>query len=198
MGLMSFTHAAPFFVIVGIVFAAFAAGLRVWGSAYLGPTTVIHRDMQAGAVMAAGPYRFMRNPLYLGLWFMVAAMALVMPPSGALFSLVFLSLFVVRLILGEEAFLAAQLGEPYRIYRIAVPRFLPRLRPILPRVAARPQWFHAFLAEIGPIGVFVTLALFSWSYDNMILMKGILISFGISLVVRALVPAGEPHFSRAS
>ena len=39
----------------------------------------------AGAVMAAGPYRYVRNPLYLGGWFMFAAISLLVTPSGALF-----------------------------------------------------------------------------------------------------------------
>lgn len=196
-GLMTFTLAAPFFVCVGIVFAALAAALRVWGAAYLGPVTVQHNQMQAGAVMAAGPYRYLRNPLYLGLWFMVAAIALSMPASGALFTLICIPLFAVRLILGEEAFLTAQLGEPYRVYCLAVPRIIPRLRTALPRVAARPQWFRAIFSELAPIGIFLTLALFSWSYNNTALMRGILISLGVSLVARALVPSGKPHFIQA-
>lgn len=196
-GLFTFTFAAPFFVCVGIGCAALAAALRVWGAAYLGPVTVQHGEMQAGAVMAAGPYRYLRNPLYLGLWFMVAAISLSMPPSGALFALVCIPLFVMRLILGEEAFLSAQLGEPYRVYCLAVPRIIPRLRPALPRVAARPHWLRAVITEIAPIGIFVTLALFSWSYNNTVLMKGILISLGVSLVARALVPSGQPHFNQA-
>ena len=53
--------------------------LRVWGTAYLGTGTVNSLDMKAGSVVADGPYRYVRNPLYLGLWFMVAAMAFIMP-----------------------------------------------------------------------------------------------------------------------
>jgi hypothetical protein len=44
------------------------------------------------------------------------------------------------------------------------------------------------LSEITPIGVFVTLAFFSWSYNNRLILRAILVSFGISLVVRAFVP----------
>ena len=51
-------------------------------------------EMQAGAVMADGPYRFMRNPLYGGGWCMMIAVSLLMPPSGALFTMVLITVFL--------------------------------------------------------------------------------------------------------
>ena len=56
-----------------------AAAFRISGAAYLGPGTVNSINMVAGNVMADGPYRFVRNPLYIGLWCMVAAIAFLMP-----------------------------------------------------------------------------------------------------------------------
>ncbi len=104
----------------------------MWGAAYLGYDVVHHENMQAGGVMAAGPYRYMRNPLYLGGWFMMAAISLLLTPSGALFMVVLTAFFYLRLILGEEAFLVAKLGEPYQQYLRAVPRIVPRFRADIP------------------------------------------------------------------
>jgi protein-S-isoprenylcysteine O-methyltransferase Ste14 len=188
LGLLSFTVAAPVVIVAAALIAAIAAILRVWGAAWLGPTTVQHGQMQAGVVMADGPYRYVRNPLYLGVWCMVAALAFIMPPSGALFTMVMLTVFLLRLILGEEAFLTAQIGEPYLNYLRAVPRLIPRLRSNLPATGRKPHWLIAILSETTPIGVFVTLAVFSWSYNNRLILRAILVSFGISLVVRAFVP----------
>jgi protein-S-isoprenylcysteine O-methyltransferase Ste14 len=187
-GQVSFTVATPVVIVIGALIAAKAAILRVWGTAYLGPVTVISSQMKAGAVMADGPYRYLRNPLYLGLWGMVAAMGFIMPPTGALISLVLLTVFLIRLILGEEAFLTARLGEPYVAYLRTVPRLIPRVRTTLPHAGNKPQWLRAALSEVMPIGVFVALAFFSWSYDNRLMERVILISFGVSLVVRALTP----------
>jgi protein-S-isoprenylcysteine O-methyltransferase Ste14 len=131
-----------------------------------------------------------RNPLYLGLWCMVAAMAFIMPASGSVFAMALISVFLLRLILGEEAFLAAQIGEPYRLYLRAVPRLVPRLRTTLPRGGSKPNWLKAMLAELTPIGVFVALAFLSWSYDSRLMGRTILIFFGASLVVRAVLPEG--------
>jgi protein-S-isoprenylcysteine O-methyltransferase Ste14 len=187
-GLFSFTVASPLVIVAATLIAAVGAALRIWGTAYLGPATVHNLEMKAGAVMADGPYRHVRNPLYLGLWFMVAAMAFLMPPTGALFSIVLFTVFLLRLILGEEAFLSAQLGEPYRLYLRAVPRLIPRLRTNLKSTGAERHWLRALLAEITPIGLFFSLAFLSWSYNSRLMIRAILISFGISLVARAFMP----------
>ena len=192
-GLLSFTAATPVVIVLGSLIAAVAAVWRVWGTAYLGSGTVNSSQMKAETVMAAGPYRYVRNPLYLGSWFVFAAMAFIMPPTGALLTMVLLTVFLYRLILGEEAFLIAKLGEPYRAYLHTVPRLSPRLRTNLPKSSAKPNWARSALAELNPIGAFITLAVCSWSYNHWLMVQAILISFGLSLVVRALMPAVKPQ-----
>ena len=187
-GLMRFTVAVPALIVVSALIAAVGAGLRVWGTAFLGTGTVNSLGMKADAVVADGPYRYVRNPLYLGLWCMVAAMAFIMPATGGLFAMVLITVFLWRLILAEEAFLSARIGEPYKLYLRAVPRLIPRLRTNLQSGGSSPHWLRAALAELTPIGVFVSLAFLSWSYDNRLIGRAILISFGASLVVRALMP----------
>jgi protein-S-isoprenylcysteine O-methyltransferase Ste14 len=190
-GLVSFTIAVPALIVVSALIAAVGAALRVWGTAYLGTGTVNSLDMKADAVLADGPYRYVRNPLYLGIGWMVVAMAFVMPISGAVFALVLIPVFLLRLILAEEAFLSARIGEPYQLYQRAVPRLIPRFRPGLQSGGARAHWIRGVLAELTPIGVFVALALLSWTYDNRLIGRAILISFGASLVARALMPQPE-------
>ena len=83
-GVASFAVAVPLVIVVAALIAAKGAALRIWGTAYLGSAIVNHGEMQAGTVLADGPYRYVRNPLYLGSWCMFAAMAFLMPPTGAL------------------------------------------------------------------------------------------------------------------
>ena len=191
LGVASFSVAAPVVIVAGALAAAIGMVLRVWGTAYLGYGTVHHEEMQGGAVMAAGPFRYVRNPLYLGGWFMMLAICLLMPPSGALFTMILITVHFLRLILGEEAFLTAELGEPYKEYLRAVPRLVPRLRPNLPASPARPRWGIALLTELNPIAIFFTFAVLSWTYNNLLMIKAIMICFGVSLVVKALMPRGE-------
>lgn len=188
MGVAGFAPASTAVIVVGSLVALLGAVFRIWGAAYLGYRTVHHGQMQAAAVMADGPYRYVRNPLYIGGWCMMLAMALLMPPSGALVSMALLTLFLLRLIFGEEAYLGDQLGEPYRAYLRTVPRLMPRLRGAPPAAGNTPRWSIAFLSELNPIGIFFSLAVLSWRYDYILMLKGVLVSFGLSLVVRALIP----------
>ncbi|MGH9604227.1 MAG: methyltransferase family protein [Terracidiphilus sp.] len=192
MGVLSFFAAAPVVIVAGALIAAVGAVLRVWGAAYLGPGVVQRGEMQAGAVMADGPYRFVRNPLYLGFWFMALALAFIMPPTGALVAMILVTIFDLRLILGEEAFLKRELGEPYLAYRRAVPRLLPRFRGAPAPAGHKPQWLRGFLSELTPIGVFVALAFFSWSYNNRLMGRVVLIGFGFSLVALAFMSGAPP------
>lgn len=191
LGVVSFAVATPLVIVVAALVAAAGAVLRVWGTAWLGPGTVNSMQMKAGTVLADGPYRHVRNPLYLGSECMVAAMAFLMPPTGALFVMALLTVFQLRLIFGEEAFLAAQLGDPYRAYLEAVPRLIPLLRTTLQPTGRRPHWLHAVLAEINPIGVFLIFAVLSWRYDTWPMVRAIIVSFGVSLVVRAVDYSGD-------
>jgi hypothetical protein len=144
-------------------------------------------ETKAGQVMADGPFRYLRNPLYVGSLLMKATIAILMPPSGALVSLTLLTIFVFRLILGEEAFLAGQLGAPYAAYCRAVPRLIPTLRPGVASGGQRPRWALALLSELTPVGVLVSFAALSWQYNAELLTRAVMISFGASLVVRALI-----------
>jgi protein-S-isoprenylcysteine O-methyltransferase Ste14 len=188
LGLLPFAAAVPVVLVLAALIAAKAVVLRVWGTACLGTFTVSHGQMKAEAIVADGPYRLVRNPLYLGTWCMVAAMAFLMPVSGALFAVVLITVFQARLILAEEAFLTARLGEPYLAYQRAVPRLFPHLHTRLPYTGRKPHWLRAVLAELCPIGVFITLACLSWSYNNSLMVRAIIVSFGLSLVARALLP----------
>lgn len=187
-GLVSFAVATPLLLIIAALIAAKAVLFRVWGTAYLGAGTVNSFNMVAGKVMADGPYRYMRNPLYIGLVCMVIAAAFLMPASGAAFAVILIGIFAVRLTLGEEAFLTAQLGEPYLAYMRAVPRFIPRLRGAPARTGAKPHWLRAMLAELTPIGILIAIVVFSRNYDLELAGRVILVFFGASLVVRAVMP----------
>jgi len=175
---------------LAIASAALAALLRVWGTAYLGTGTVFNAEMKAGDVLADGPYRHMRNPLYLGNLLDFVAISILMPPSGAAVSLVLLALFLLRLILGEEAFLAPKLGDSHASYCLAVPRLIPSLRPRVAAEGRSPNWIHALLGEIFPLLLLVCFATLSWQYDPDLLIRAVLICFGVSLIARALIQPG--------
>jgi len=187
-GWMSFSASTNGVLLLGIVFALAGAALRTWGAAYMSPGVVQDSSMHGGRVVAAGPYRYMRNPLYLGIFLHTFALALLMMPSGALFTIIVIGLLQLRLVFAEEAFLTAKLGEPYRAYCAAVPRIVPSLRARVPQSAARPAWGVALLGEIYMWGVVLSFVAFGWKYNAFLIIQGVVVSLGVSIVARAFVP----------
>src|SRR5665213_3479110 len=79
---LNFQNAAWLYLGMGILFALTAALLRTWAAAYLGATAVRDPAMRGKQVVAAGPFRYVRNPLYLGVFLHTPALALLLPPTG--------------------------------------------------------------------------------------------------------------------
>jgi protein-S-isoprenylcysteine O-methyltransferase Ste14 len=128
--------------------ATLAAGIRSWAEAYL-PSSVVHDSkLHSDRLVADGPYRHLRNPLYLGTILLALAIGTMASRLGFLVLGAGMWLFTYRLILREEDNLLQSQGESYRRYLEAVPRLLPSLRPRVPAGAARPNWRDGLTGEI--------------------------------------------------
>src|SRR5882757_2992199 len=71
LGLMSLHNATMALTIVAVACAVTAALLRTWATAYLDAAVVHDKRMRADQVVADGPFRYVRNPLYRGTRFHV-------------------------------------------------------------------------------------------------------------------------------
>jgi protein-S-isoprenylcysteine O-methyltransferase Ste14 len=87
--------------------------------------TAVNPLGQVRTVVASGPFRYTRNPMYLSLLVLHVGgtLAFRLPWAAILFVPVFLAL-QFGVIVPEEAYLAAECGEPYRLYRQRVRRWL--------------------------------------------------------------------------
>jgi hypothetical protein len=56
----------------------------------------------------------------------------------------------------------------------------------VPASGNRPHWLHAALAEIFMWGVAISYAALGWRYNAQLLIQCVLVSLGVSLIVRAL------------
>lgn len=174
---------------IAVIAAAFfcillAALLRTWGAAYLGSDAVQHGALQGERVVADGPYRHTRNPLYVGNWLHALALSVLMPPGGALFTVIAITLLQFALVRAEEQHLIAQRGDAYANYLRAVPRFLPGIGSRIASGSARPHWGQAFAGEIYMWGAALTFAVCAMRYNVTLIEQGVLISLGVSIVVR--------------
>lgn len=194
-GILSIGAAFDLLLALGIACAVGGALLRTWGSAYLGADVVADGQMHTGngaaGIVAAGPYRFLRNPLYLGTFLHTFALALLMPLSGALFAIVAIGVMQVRLILGEEAFLTGKLGAAYTAYRAVVPRIVPAFKTHVASSGLMPRWPQAALGELYFWGVAASFAAAGWHYNASLLTQCVVVSFGAGLVAKAIQPAGR-------
>lgn len=79
-------------------------------------------------LVVAGPYRHMRNPMITAVATLLIGEAVFF---GSLWILAWAGLFIavnfVYLVLAEEPGLEQRFGDEYRVYKRAVPRWLPRL-----------------------------------------------------------------------
>ena len=86
-------------------------------------------------LVVGGLYRYVRNPMYLGVAMTIVGQALVLArPVLALYAGVFAAVVATFVRFYEEPALVSQFGAEYEAYRRAVPAWRPRLRPW----AARP------------------------------------------------------------
>jgi len=132
---------------MGSLIAFLAAWIRTWASAYLHSSVVMDADIHTDRLVADGPYRHLRNPLYFGTVLLGISFGLIASPTGFFVLVIGLTVFVLRLIGREEAELAAVQGAAYRRYLRAVPALVPSFEPRVEASGARPQWRQAFFGE---------------------------------------------------
>jgi protein-S-isoprenylcysteine O-methyltransferase Ste14 len=190
-GWLTFSAATIALLVVALIFTGLGAWLRVWGAAYVSESILNSSSINGETMLADGPYRRTRNPLYLGMLLHTIGIAILMTPTGAIVSIILLWIFQVRIALAEESFLTQRFGQPYMQYMAAVPRFLPTPRPQIAAAGKHPHWLQALLGELYFVAAFGVLATLGWSFNAQPLQQGLLISLGVGLIVHALMPRAK-------
>ncbi len=164
--------------LLGTLVVAVASAIRTWAGAYLARDVIHDSRMHGDTLVADGPYRYLRNPLYLGTDLLAIGMGVLASRLGFVILALGIVIFTLRLIGREETLLAESQGAGYEAYRAAVPRLIPALKPRLPASGARPDWSEALIGE-GYMWCFV-LAMLGFSLTfNMHIFNWLI---GVSLV----------------
>lgn len=185
-GLLPMRVATNLIIAIATLLLLLAALIRTWAAAYPESDAVTYRELRTEPMVANGPYRFVRHPLYLGAWLATLSLAILMPPGGALFALIGVAILIFVLVHVEERKLVAQGGEEYAAYLQKVPQLLPSFLPRMRAGVQEPQWMRGFLGEIHFWGMVGTYLIFANRYNVTILEQGVLISIGVALLVRAV------------
>ena len=160
-----------------LVFAG--AFMRTWASAYLNADVVYAAEVKTASLVADGPYRRVRNPLYFANVLMAIGMGAMTSRPGFFFAVVAMIVFCYRLIFREEADLEAKQGEQYRQYLKAVPRLWPSLRPQIPSAGATANWKQGFMAELWYWGFGVAVMVFAFT----LAVKWFFLIVGVSIAL---------------
>lgn len=139
--------------------AALCLALRVWGSSYLHAGIVWNADARSDVLLIAGPFRFVRNPLYLGNIFLAIGVGLMAPVAGFALIVIANVLFIIALARHEELILEAAYGERFRAYAAQVPALIPRLTPVAAQGKARPSLVQGLLSEVFTSALLVGIIL---------------------------------------
>ena len=166
----------------GALLAILAAALRTWAAAYLRSAIVHDHALHSEGLVADGPFRWMRNPLYDGGILLAAGTGLLASRLGWFVLTFGLLFFYYRLVLREEAALSQSQGESFRAYCAAVPRFFPAWRPRVKASGAPPLWRQAFAGEIFMWGFAASVVVFAITLQ----IKVFWIVLGTSLLGYAL------------
>lgn len=117
----SFVLDAPVWRAAGLVLIALGAGLADWGVRTLGSRT---SSGLGGRFRRRGPYRFSRNPQYVGDGLVVVGIVLLADSILVAVIAVFGLACLLLAPLAEERWLVETYGDEYQRYRRAVPRYL--------------------------------------------------------------------------
>lgn len=130
---------------VGIAIVLLGECLRIWANGYVGHVKVnwtqkARGDAKIGRLITAGPYAFVRHPLYLGTFLIGMGFCVIVGNVWlGIAALAFFLTIYRRKMAQEEALIREEWGAAYEAYHAAVPRWLPAWRRYSDR-AGRWSW----------------------------------------------------------
>ena len=129
--LLNFVFPVPVFLsppstYFGFLIIGFGFVMAFWSrSLFLKKATTLQPSEEPTSLVTSGPFRFSRNPMYLGMASILLGVAVLL---GTLVTLVFPIIFIMLIeffiIPGEERKLEKIFGEPYREYKKSVRRWI--------------------------------------------------------------------------
>ena len=113
--------------VFGLAMVLFGLLLRVSARGYKAESS-----KEGFCLVSGGPYRLVRNPMYLGIAMIGLGVVLILFKLwvNIVFILIFFARYI-KLIFKEEKGLIAKFGRPYQDYMKSTPRILPKISALL-------------------------------------------------------------------
>jgi protein-S-isoprenylcysteine O-methyltransferase Ste14 len=144
----------------GLSLMIVGVALRTWAVSHIEKCTKPGR-LRAPVLVINGPYAVVRNPIYLGNFFI--GLGIVVFAKAVIFIPLFLIFFVVQyrtIVAQEEGFLSEKFGKEFYDYCSLVPKWIPRVKPITRGIGFGP---HFPFRELGTaLGIVMAALFFQW------------------------------------
>ncbi|MBN2030562.1 isoprenylcysteine carboxylmethyltransferase family protein [bacterium] len=144
--------------------------IRFWGVAYAGSATRTTGAAGGDRLVTDGPYGHMRNPLYVGNFFISLGFLIMTWVWIPWMIVVFMVLFGLQyslIVHLEEEYLSDRFKESYREYRQSVPRWIPRLKLYKGSEESDPRFVNTLKSErntLQAIAAVCGLLLVRWHF----------------------------------
>jgi len=127
--------------------------IRAWGTSYLRGHVMLDKRLHTDRLIIAGPFRWCRNPLYLGNMLLAAGYGLYLPAPGLLLATLAMGIAVGSIANAEAKALRKTYGAQYEAYEKAVPMFIPKppAKTLLRGTPVEPDWRNGILTEMWQV-----------------------------------------------
>jgi len=147
--------------LVAALVVGIGALIRTWAGAYVRANVLQDSKVRTEKLVADGPFRYTRNPLYLGILMGVFGAGVMCSPIGWAVQVGLAIVLLYRLILREEGELLNTHSQSFLAYCQAVPRLFPAIKPRIPSSGACPHWSEGFGVQLAWWGI--ALANLAWA-----------------------------------
>ena len=147
-------------VAIGVALVVVGQLFRIWAVRHIGTISRTRTATRQGPLIMSGPFRIVRNPLYLGNWMIWTGLVLasrlvwMLPIAWAVFALQY-----GTMVIWEESRLRSMFGRRSDRYALDVPRWLPaRPYELAPRSPPGIRGARSRFSERGTVMAIVLVA----------------------------------------
>lgn len=146
---------------LGLVSIFFGELFRIYSVSFIGSVSRTRSDSTGQKLIVQGPFAFVRNPLYVGNFFVSVGFAVF---SGVMWIVAITAIaFIIQyyfVVKYEESILTKTFGDDYINYRKKVPAFFPLSLPKLDQIDWPKDCSHALKSEKSTLTTIVALITF--------------------------------------
>lgn len=143
---------------LGLLLIVFGELFRIYSVSFIGTVSRTRSESTGQSLVSSGPFSLVRNPLYVGNFFVSFGFAIFGSITWiAVLTVLMFALQYYFIVLYEESVLTKKFGEAYGEYRKKVPAFIPFSLPKLDQIEWPRDFSPALKSEKRTLTTIMTL-----------------------------------------